>query len=55
VAELADLPAGKQARTINASVVELADTQRSGRCSRKGVEVQILSGAQKLSIINLLN
>lgn len=29
-----------------AQVVKLADTQRSGRCARKGVEVQVLSWAQ---------
>lgn len=35
---------------INAEVVELADTQRSGRCALKGVGVQISPSAQKAGV-----
>ncbi len=40
---------GKQIK--NARVVELVDTQRSERCLRKEVEVQVLSRAQIVLII----
>ena len=33
--------------SMGAQVVKLVDTQRSERCARKGMEVQILSWAQK--------
>ena len=36
-----------------APVVELADTQRSGRCDRKIVEVQVLSGAPEVKDNNI--
>lgn len=33
-------------------VAELADTHDSGSCTRKGVEVQVLSSARNRSIVN---
>jgi hypothetical protein len=38
----------------DADVAELADAHGSGPCSRKGVEVQVLSSAPKSSFVSFL-